>query len=275
MQKEDIKLVCVMGKSGVGKQPRIDVLKDIFGFSQLSTGDLFRERMRLYKDLQFQGESSEFWDSENDTFKPDAVLLDLLRTRSQGTFPEDRADSVLLGLKATFYVDNGLFVPDELTNAIFRDAFSKLNFQNAVLDGFPRTIPQFEFLQGLLREHGTSVGFVLQVDWEDDLIVRRATGRRLCRDCGEVHHLMFKPPRDGKYCLKCGGEVYQRTDDGSEEKLRSRLNEFRVKVEPLIAHMREQGIPFASCSGNLEVFTPENLRRQVTDAIGPLVQGEL
>lgn len=275
LNPSNIDIVLVLGKSGVGKQSRIDVLCNVFHLVQISTGDLFRSRMRLFKDFGYVGETNAFWNPEAQTFKPDEEILQILREHSPNPLPEDPA-ALLLGVKATYYVDIGKFVPDALTNSMLVSALAERNYRGVLLDGYPRTIGQYEFLCHTLAEHGSSISFAFQVDWDDDHIVLRATGRRLCRNCQAVFHLLFDPPREGKYCTKCGGEVYQRSDDATEDKLRSRLREFAEKVVPLIDRLHADNIPFGSCCGHLEPYSKAGIRRQVLEAIAPLFpEGQL
>jgi adenylate kinase len=146
------------------------------------------------------------------------------------------------------------------------DAFGKMGYQGAVLDGYPRTLDQAHHLVRLVEDAGTRLDLIVLVDNEDEAIVRRTTGRRICRSCGKVFHLEHRPPRDGRYCTECGTEVVQRSDD-TEEKIWSRLREFHDKVEPTIEFLEGRGIPVAVVPGDLPVFTEQAVRESVLEAI--------
>ena len=254
---DGINNVIVTGKSGAGKQPRIDVLVKEFKLEQLSTGDIFRNYLGKFNEYGYRGDLDRFWDEEKGRFLPDDEIAEVL-----GTSDEE----VVLGLKAKYFVDRGLFVPDYITNSLFKSFFSKRKYKKQVLDGYPRTLNQAEFLLGLLKEKKSNVDFILWVENSDQRIIERTVNRRICPTCGRVYHLKYKPPRDGVFCEKCGTKVIQRSDD-TEEKIRSRLKEFEEKTLLAIRYLEEKGIPVVKVPGHLEVFTPENVRRSVMGEI--------
>ncbi|HEC82199.1 MAG TPA: hypothetical protein ENI42_07260 [Thermoplasmatales archaeon] len=251
--------IVVAGKSGAGKQPRIDVLKEEFNLEQLSTGDIFRRYLGKFNEYGYKGDLDVFWNEMEGRFISDDEIAGKLGT--------DDGD-VILGLKAKYFVDKGLFVPDYITNQLFESYFAEKNFRKQVLDGYPRTVDQSKFLLELLEEHDSKIDFVLLVDNSDERIIERTVKRRICPKCGRVYHLEYKPPRDGRWC-ECGAEVIQRSDD-TEEKIRSRLREFREKALPAINYLKERGIPVVTVPGHLEEFTPENVRRSVMKEIEKL-----
>ncbi len=246
--------IIVTGKSGAGKQPRIDVLVDEFDLEQLSTGNIFRSYLGKFNDHGYSGDIGRFWQGKS--FVRDDEIADVLGT--------DDPD-IILGLKAKFFVDRGLFVPDHITNELFKGSFAKRDHRGQVLDGYPRTLDQAKFLMELLEEEDSRVDFILRVDNDDEMIVERTVNRRICPDCGKVYHLVYKPPHEGK-CEVCDVEVVQRSDD-TEEKIRSRLKEFKEKVIPAMKYLEERGIPIAKVPGHLEKFTPENVRKSVLSSV--------
>jgi len=256
---EQISNVIVTGKSGAGKQPRIDVLKEEFNLDQLSTGNIFRHFLGKFNDFDYQKSLEPFWDETKQSFIPDETIKEEL-----GTDDED----IILGLKAKYFVERGLFGPDEIVNALFESSFAKKNYQNQVLDGYPRTISQSRFLLQLLQQHNTTVDFIVWVENSDERIIKRTTNRRICPKCGKVYHLIYKPPQNGK-CEQCNVDVIQRSDD-TEEKIRSRLQEFHKKTIPAITHLHDQGIPVVKVPGHLEEFTTENVKKSVLDQIEEL-----
>jgi adenylate kinase len=262
--------IVVAGKSGAGKQPRIDVLVEAYGLTQLSTGNIFREFLGHYGKVRASVQVDGLWSESG--FAPDAAILAKIRPAAEaaGVAP----DAAMLGFKAAQYVDRGLFVPDSITNDLLAAAFRKASGKGLVLDGYPRTPEQSDFLLGLVRETGTKIDLVLIVDNEDDAIVKRTVGRRICpnKACGKVFHLEFKPPSaDGK-CTACGTAVIHRSDD-TEEKIRTRLAEFQTKALPAIERLVGSGIKSCAVPGNLPVFTDEAVRESVLSIVKPLVGG--
>jgi len=252
--------VIVTGKSGAGKQPRIDVLAEEFGLEQLSTGNIFRSYLGKFNSYGYDGDLEELWNRESQKFVPDNEIAGKL-----GTDDED----IILGMKAKYFVDRGLFVPDYITNNLFKSYFAKKGYRGQVLDGYPRTLDQAEFLLELVGTVDSTIDFVLLVENSDEKIIERTVNRRICPECGEVYHLKYRPPENG-HCRKCGAEVIQRSDD-TEEKIRSRLDEFRKKTVPALNYLEEQGIPVVKVPGHLEEFTRENVRRSVMDEVEKLL----
>ena len=147
-----------------------------------------------------------------------------------------------LGLEAKGYMDAGDLVPDDVTNRMVDD---RLDWDDAadgwVLDGFPRTLPQAEALDEILVRKGTSIDVVLRFAVDDDEVVQRLSGRRVCRGCGAIYHVDHKPPAEAGTCDECGGELYQRDDD-KEEVIRARLTSYAEDTEPLEQFYAERGL---------------------------------
>ncbi len=252
--------VIVTGKSGAGKQPRIDVLLDEFNLDQLSTGDIFRNYLGKFNDQDYKEDLDNFFDKEKNGFIDDSEI-----SKKIGSSDKD----IILGLKAKYFVDRGLFVPDYITNELFKSFFEKKDYKNQVLDGYPRTKDQSEFLLNLIEEKNSNIDFVVWVENSDEKIIKRTVKRRICPNCKKVYHLEFKPPKEGKYCKECGTEIIQRSDD-TEEKIKSRLDEFRKKALPAIKYLEGKEIPIVKVPGHLEVFTHENVKKSVMGEIEKL-----
>jgi len=255
---KNIKNIVVSGKSGAGKQPRIDVLVEEFGLEQLSTGDIFRNYLGKFNEYGYSNNLELFWNNESKQFISDEEITDQLETNDK---------DIILGMKAKYFVDRGLFVPDNITNSLFEAFFSKKLYQNQVLDGYPRTPEQSKFLLDLLEENNSKIDFVLIVDNTDERIIARTVKRRICPKCKKVYHLEYKPPNNG--LCECGEKVIQRSDD-TEEQIRSRLNEFKEKALPALNFLKEKGIPIVKVPGHLENFTSENVRKSVMDEVQKL-----
>lgn|GEM_PF-209675 len=265
----EIQNIVVAGKSGAGKQPRIDVLLGEFGLKQLSTGNIFREYLGAYGKIRDKLSVADLW--RDGAFASDAVIHDALQAAaSQAGVP---CESAVLGFKAAQYVDRGKFVPDDITNALLAAAFKANAGKGLVLDGYPRTPEQSAFLLGLTKETSTRLDLVLVVDNDDEAIVARTIGRRICpnKACGKVFHLEFKPPTAEGNCTACGTPVILRSDD-TEEKIRTRLQEFMDKALPAIERLSAAGIPTVHVPGNLPVFTDEAVRESVMAALRPVLR---
>lgn len=149
-----------------------------------------------------------------------------------------------LGLQAKSYVDQGLLVPDEVTNGIVRERLAAPDCASGfLLDGFPRTIAQAHALDGMLAEMGRKIDHVINLKVDRSLLLARLTGRRICKSCGSTYHVLFNPPKQEGVCDKCGGELYQRSDD-TEEKVGTRLDEYTTKTAPLLAYYADKNLLF-------------------------------
>ncbi len=146
-----------------------------------------------------------------------------------------------LGLEAKSYMDKGQLVPDRVTIGIVRDRLNKDDCSSGfLLDGFPRTVPQAIALDELLQEMSRKIDAIIYIEVEQDELLRRLTGRRICRDCGATYHVVFSPPEKQDVCDHCGGELYQRNDD-RDETVAKRL-EVNVKgLQDLIKYYEPTG----------------------------------
>jgi adenylate kinase len=147
-----------------------------------------------------------------------------------------------LGKLAKEYMDRGDLVPDEVTVAMVRDRLGEADAQEGfLLDGFPRNVPQAQILNKMLAEFGTSLDVVLELVVDDEEVVRRLAGRRTCRSCGKVWHVMFDPSSKEGVCDACGGDLFQRDDD-REETIRHRLEVYQEQTAPLVSFYADEGI---------------------------------
>jgi adenylate kinase len=147
-----------------------------------------------------------------------------------------------LGEEARSYMDAGELVPDDLVIRMVDDRLSWDDAQDGwVLDGFPRTMPQAEALEDLLAERGEPIDVVLRFAVDDEEVVQRLSGRRVCRDCGAIYHVQANPPAEEGVCDVCGGELYQRDDD-KEEVIRTRLASYVEDTEPLEQFYAERDV---------------------------------
>ncbi len=146
-----------------------------------------------------------------------------------------------LGRLAKSYMDRGDLVPDEVTVAMVSSRLQEDDAQTGfLLDGFPRNVPQAETLQKMLTDWDVRLDVVVELVVDDDEVVRRLSGRRTCRRCGRVWHVLFDPPARGELCDDCGGELFQRDDD-RELTIRHRLDVYQLQTQPLIAFYADEG----------------------------------
>lgn len=146
-----------------------------------------------------------------------------------------------LGVEANRFMDRGELVPDRVVIGIIAERLKEDDAaEGFILDGFPRTIPQAEALQGILQDLGRNIDHVISIDVDDEELVTRLTGRRMCKGCGESFHVVFNPSAQEGVCDRCKGELYQRDDD-KEETIRQRLRVYGEQTRPLIAYYEKQG----------------------------------
>jgi adenylate kinase len=144
------------------------------------------------------------------------------------------AAGTALGREAKGYMDKGALVPDDVIISMIAERLRQPDARNGfLLDGFPRTIAQAEGLERLLKDLGHPLDRVIYFDVAEPELVRRLTGRRVCRACGHSIHVVSNPPRREGVCDACGGELYQRVDD-SESTVRNRLAVYARQTAPLL-----------------------------------------
>ncbi|MFF8830597.1 adenylate kinase [Streptomyces sp. NPDC015131] len=162
-----------------------------------------------------------------------------------------------LGKQAKAYMDAGNLVPDEVTIGMAKDRMEQADAENGfLLDGFPRNVAQAEALDAMLDGEGMKLDAVLDLEVEEDEVVKRIAGRRICRnDSAHVFHVTYAPPKTEGVCDQCGGELYQRDDD-SEETVRKRLEVYHTQTEPIIDYYKAQGLVVTiSALGKVEDVT--------------------
>jgi adenylate kinase len=146
-----------------------------------------------------------------------------------------------VGQEAKKFIDQGQLVPDEVVVRIVTDSLRSINGNGVILDGFPRTLSQAESLETHLEKEAGLDG-VLHFEAPTEMLIGRASGRRICRNCQEIYHLEFRPPRSEGVCDACGQEtLYQRTDD-QEEAVRRRLEGDQLTTQKLVDFYQERGL---------------------------------
>jgi len=157
-------------------------------------------------------------------------------------FREAIKEGTPLGRLAASYINEGHLVPDEVTISLVRERLSQGDCANGyLLDGFPRTLPQAEALDTIGKDLGRPINVVINITADETELVRRISGRRVCRKCGAPYHIdTMKPKKDG-VCDACGGELYQRKDD-NKDNLLVRLNHYFADTKPLEDFYAEHGV---------------------------------
>lgn len=159
---------------------------------------------------------------------------DLLRAELKKASP--------VGLEAKSYMDKGSLVPDAVVMKLLVGAIAGIKHGNGfLLDGFPRNESQAGMLQEELASRNMNIDKVLYLNVSKDVVIKRLTGRRICKSCGAVYHVLNMPPEREGVCDKCGGDLYQRPDDTEETVLR-RLEVYRKETEGLINYYKARKI---------------------------------
>ena len=144
-----------------------------------------------------------------------------------------------LGRKVKGYVEKGLLVPDEVVVEVLKQRLGKIPKEKGfILDGYPRTLEQAKTLEAI-----TKIDVILLLDVPDWIIIERLSSRRICRNCGAVYNIRFLKPKVERVCDKCGGPLYQRSDDNPEV-IKKRLQVYQEQTKPLLKYFKEKKVPF-------------------------------
>lgn len=219
--------VIFMGPQGVGKGTQATQIAERIGLSHLSTGELFRAAIKA---------------------------------------------ETPLGVMAKKILDEGNLVPDDVTLGIVEGRLEEIaaernagsNVQGALFDGFPRTIPQAEGLDTMLRKRGESLFAVIEITAPRDVLVQRLSGRRVCPNCGWTYHIEFDPPKIDSICDNCGHALIQRADD-TPDAIERRLSLYDQQTAPLLNYYAERGL-LKTVDGNRDM---ESVSEDLVGIIAP------
>jgi adenylate kinase len=188
---------------------------------------------------------------------PQVASGDLLRTAVR--------KKTALGREARRFMDKGALVPDDLVLKLVEERLSQPDAASGfILDGFPRTVAQAETLSAMLKTAGhRQLDKVVAIMVPDEEIVKRISGRRTCKNCGAMYHLIYDPPRNHNLCNSCNGELYQRDDD-AEDTVRMRLEVYAATMRPLLEYYERAGL-LKQIDG---IGRPEEIQQRIVEALG-------
>ena len=148
-----------------------------------------------------------------------------------------------VGQKAKAVMDRGELVSDDIVSELIDAELTALAPETGVIfDGYPRTQAQAEQLDGLLAKHGRSLTRVIELGVDEDALVERITGRFSCAECGTLYHDTANPPKTDGVCDQCGSTEFKRRPDDNEETVRTRMQEYRAKTQPILPHYEAQDL---------------------------------
>jgi len=159
-----------------------------------------------------------------------------------------------LGKKVKGYVEKGLLVPDEIVMEVLQQRLAKIpKDKGFILDGFPRTVEQAKPLEKIVK-----IDVIIQLTVPDWIIVERLSTRRICKNCGEVYNIRFLKPKVEGVCDKCGGPLYQRSDDTAEV-IKKRIKVYEEQTKPILQLFKAQKVPFVEAGCDALDTPPETI----------------
>ena len=192
-----------------------------------------------------------------------AQELNLVRIATGDLFRQAIEQETGLGTRVKSYVEKGMLVPDELTTKMVLERLSAPDCElGAILDGFPRTLAQAEALDKALAQKAKAADKVIYIKVSEEELLKRLSGRWICRNCQSPYHTVNSPPKVWGKCDKCGGELYQRPDD-TVEAVKKRLQVYFAQTTPLIDYYTAAG-KLIEVNGKGDV---EEVRRRIAAVI--------
>jgi len=167
--------------------------------------------------------------------------MKLVQVASGDLFRKSLQEETALGKKAKLYMEKGQLVPDAITIQMVLERLAAPDVKNgAILDGFPRNLPQAKALDKALAAKKKAIDKVIYIKVSEGELLKRLGGRRICRQCQAPYHEVDSPPKVRGKCDRCGGELYQRADDKAET-VKKRLEVYFAETSPLIAYYQRAG----------------------------------
>ncbi len=170
-----------------------------------------------------------------------AKELNLVHIATGDLFRQAAEVGTELGMKARAYMEKGMLVPDEITIRMVLERISAPDCEHGVIfDGFPRNLQQAEALDKALAQQAKTIGKAVYIKISEEELLKRLTGRWICRQCQTPYHAINSPPQVRGKCDKCGGELYQRPDDAAPT-VKKRLQVYFAETAPLIDYYKKTG----------------------------------
>ena len=189
--------------------------------------------------------------------------MNLTHIASGDLFRQALEERTKVGLLAKSYMDKGELVPDEITIKMILERINQLDCTfGCLFDGFPRTLRQAKVLDKALKEQGKTIDKAIYIEVPNEELVKRLSGRWLCRTCQTPYHIINSPPKTPGKCDKCGGELYQRSDD-REETVKERISVFFAQTVPILDYYEKQG-KLIKVNGNLGM---QGVAREIISAL--------
>jgi adenylate kinase len=189
--------------------------------------------------------------------------MNLPHIASGDLFRQALEERTEVGLLAKSYMDKGELVPDEITIKMILERINQSDCASGCLfDGFPRTLRQAKVLDKALKEQGKTINKAIYIEVPNEELVKRLSGRWLCRTCQTPYHIINSPPKTPGKCDKCGGKLYQRSDD-REETVKDRLGVFFAQTVPILDYYKKQG-KLIRVNGNLGM---QGVAREIISAL--------
>lgn len=167
---------------------------------------------------------------------------DLMHISTGEIFREEIEQDTAIGREVESYIEAGDLVPDDITNDIVEEVLHRKDYPNGfMLDGYPRTRAQAEALDDIMEHLDIHLTAVINVSVDDDVLLHRMAGRRVCPNCGKTYHVIYHPPKKEGICDVCGHTLIQREDD-KEESVLNRLSIYNEKTRPLLDYYEKKGL---------------------------------
>jgi adenylate kinase len=190
----------------------------------------------------------------------DELGLDVIATGD--ILREIMKENTPLGRKVKGFVEKGVLVPDDLMMEVLKRRLANVSSKEGfILDGFPRTVEQARALDGI-----TKIDTVIQLTVPDWIIVERLSTRRICKDCGEVYNIRYLKPKADGVCDKCGGQLYQRSDDNAGV-IKSRILVYERQTQPILEHYNKRGTPLIEFKCERLDMPPETAVQEIMNKL--------
>jgi adenylate kinase len=173
-------------------------------------------------------------------------------------FRELMKENSQFGRKVKGYVENGLLVPDDIVAEVLKRRLARIpEGKGFILDGYPRTVEQAKALEKIAR-----IDVIILLSTPDWIIIERLSARRICKNCGTIYNIRFLKPKVDMVCDKCGGPLYQRSDDNPEV-IKKRIKVYEEQTRPILQLFKERRVPFVVASCDALETPPETVVKMI------------